>query len=426
MNALARETLRQSIQDKWERLRSYLDERARRLWAATEARAIGYGGIQRVHQATGIAHKTIRTALRELVGSEQEVAVRKTSLRLRKPGGGRKKLTTLYPNLLSDLECLIDPDTRGDPQSALRWSSKSLQKLKAALQMKGYSLSHQSVGVLLGQLGYSLQANQKVKEGSDHPDRDTQFAYINERTKSLQQAGQPVISVDCKKKEILGDFKNGGHEWNPAGHPDAVRVHDFMDKELGKAICESAFGALSRPYGVYDVCKNRGFVNVGIDHDTAAFAVASIERWWEDVGKRMYPDAKELQIMADGGGSNASRSRLWKICLQGLSDRTGLSIHVCHFPPGTSKWNKIEHRMFSYITLNWRGRPLTSLAVIISLIGSTTTQTGLCIDAALDTKAYPTRIVVSETQLSEVNLERHTFHGEWNYTIRPKKRELIS
>ncbi len=334
------------------------------------------------------------------------------SPRLRRPGGGRKSLQDKDPTLIADLEELLEADTRGDPESALRWCSKSLHKLKVALQEKGHSISHQSVSTLLVKRGYSLQANKKTKEGSCHPDRNAQFGYVNERTKAMQSLRQPVISVDCKKKELVGEFKNAGREWHKKGQPDEVLVYDFVDRGEGKAI----------PYGIYDVTKNRGFVNVGMDHDTAAFAVASIGLWWERLGKAMYPEARQLQIMADGGGSNSSRSRLWKLCLQELADSTGLTLHVCHFPPGTSKWNKIEHRLFSFISLNWRGRPLVSFEVMVSLIGSMRTQAGLVVDAVLDRGVYPTKIAVSDEELASVRLLGHDFHREWNYTIEPRER----
>jgi transposase len=406
-----------TIKSKYIALKEHLNEKSQRLWAAAEAAAIGAGGISRVHQATGISKTTIRSGLRELSippeqTSPQARSTENASSRLRRPGGGRKPLQDKDPTLLADLEELLEPDTRGDPESALRWCSKSLHKLKAALHEKGHSISHQSVSTLLSKMGYSLQANKKTKEGSCHPDRNAQFSYVNERTKAMQALGQPVISVDCKKKELVGEFKNAGREWHKKGQPDEVLVYDFVDRGEGKAI----------PYGIYDVTKNRGFVNVGMDHDTAAFAVASIGLWWERLGKAMYPEASQLQIMADGGGSNSSRSRLWKLCLQELADSTGLTLHVCHFPPGTSKWNKIEHRLFSFISLNWRGRPLVSFEVVVSLIGSVRTQAGLVVDAVLDRGLYPTKIIVSDDELASVRLLGHDFHREWNYTIEPRKR----
>jgi transposase len=388
-----------TIKSKYVALKDHLNEKSQRLWAATEAAAIGTGGISRVHQGTGISKTTIRSGLRELSTpseqtSPQAETAENVSPRLRRPGGGRKSLQDKDPTLIADLEELLEADTRGDPESALRWCSKSLHKLKAALQEKGHSISHQSVSTLLGKRGYSLQANKKTKEGSGHPDRNAQFGYVNERTKAMQALGQPVISVDCKKKELVGEFKNTGREWHKKGRPDEVLVYDFVDLGQGKAI----------PYGIYDVTQNRGFVNVGMDHDTAAFAVASIGLWWERLGKPMYAEATQLQIMADE-----------------LADSTGLTLHVCHFPPGTSKWNKIEHRLFSFISLNWRGRPLVSFEVVVSLIGSVRTQAGLVVDAVLDRGIYPTKIVVSDDELASVCLLGHDFHREWNYTIEPRK-----
>ena len=417
MTPLQKETLRLTLQQKWQSLRPHLNEKTRRLWAVTEIQAIGRGGLKLVHQATNLSQTTLRRALREQEREPQEPET--TSVpgptggrpgRIRRPGGGRKQRIEQDPTLQADLESLVAPGTRGDPQTPLCWSCKSTTKLAAQLQAMGHLVSADTVGRLLKQSGYSLQASRKVKEGDSHPDRDAQFAYINERTTMMQQAALPVISIDCKKKELVGEFKNAGREWHPKGEPEAVRVHDFLDKDRGKAI----------PYGVFDVTRNRGWVSVGVDHDTAEFAVATITRWWEQVGKKMYPEAQALQIMGDGGGSNSSRSRLFKVALQRFADAAGLTVHVCHFPPGTSKWNKIEHRMFSYISLNWRGRPLISHEVIVSLIGSTTTRTGLRIDAALDPNPYPTRIAVTDAALAQVNLHRHAFHGEWNYTILPR------
>ena len=400
----SRQTI-QTIQTKYQALRPLLNERTRRLWAAAEAQALGYAGITLVQQATGITRKTIRAGINELAHPAPLGAQRS-----RRQGAGRKPLTQSDPTLLEDLDALVEPSTRGQPDSPLRWTCKSLSKLTAQLREQGHRISPQSVSNLLHQQNYSLQANQKTQEGASHPDRDAQFLYINERTKAAQERGQPVISVDCKKKELVGPFKNGGREWRPQGEPEEVRVHDFVDKDLGKAI----------PYGVYDLTQNQGWVSVGVDHDTAEFAVATIARWWEQIGKPMYPQASQLQVMADGGGSNSSRSRLWKVALQRFADATGLRVSVSHFPPGTSKWNKIEHRMFSFITMNWRGRPLISHEVILSLIGSTTSGTGLSIQAELDANPYPTRLKVSDEEMSQVHLQRHAFHGEWNYTILPR------
>ena len=412
MPNLQTEALRQSIQSKYEALRPAMNERMRRLWAAAEARALGHGGIEAVHVATGLSRTTISAAIAQL---DNEVDNPLPPQRARRPGGGRKSLTENEPTLLSKLEALVESITRGDPESPLRWTCKSLRKLVAELAEQGHRLSVQSVGNLLRQLDYRLQANQKTQEGASHPDRDAQFVYINQRTKAAQERAQPVISVDTKKKELVGNYKNAGREWRPKGEPQEVRVHDFLDKDLGKAI----------PYGVYDLTNNAGWVSVGVDHDTAEFAVATIARWWEQMGKPLYPEANELQVMADGGGSNSSRCRLWKTALQRFADAAGLRVSVSHFPPGTSKWNKIEHRMFSFITMNWRGRPLISHEVILSLIGSTTTRTGLSIQAVLDPNPYPTRIKVSDVELAQVQIERHEFHGEWNYTIVPRNKQLV-
>jgi hypothetical protein len=390
-----------------------MNERMRRLWAGAEAAALGKGGIEIVHAATGLSRTTITAGTKEL-----KADCRLDSLaplppeRSRRPGGGRKKLTDRDPTLLGELEALVEPTARGDPESPLRWSCKSVQKLAVELRERGHRISGQSVSILLGALDYSLQSNKKTDEGSAHPDRDGQFLYINEQTKAFQERGQPVVSVDCKKKELVGNFKNGGREWRPQGEPEAVRVYDFVDPEQGKAL----------PYGVYDLSRNEGWVSVGCDHDTAEFAVASLARWWQQMGKRAYPEAQELLVMADSGGSNSRRSRLWKAALQRFCDATGLSVSVSHFPPGTSKWNKIEHRMFSFITMNWRGRPLISHEVIVSLIGSTRTRAGLSIRAALDPNPYPTRLKVTDAQMAQLQIERHTFHGEWNYTIRPRNQ----
>jgi hypothetical protein len=413
MPNLQTEALRQSIRSKYQTLRPAMNERMRRLWAAAEARALGHGGIEALHDATGLSRTTISAAIAQL---DNEADNSLPPERARRPGGGRKPLTENDPTLLSRLEALVEPSTRGDPESPLRWTCKSLRKLAADLAEQGHRLSLQSVGNLLRRLDYRLQANQKTQEGAAHPDRDAQFSYINERTKAAQERTEPVISVDTKKKELVGNYKNSGREWRPKGEPEEVRVHDFVDVEVGKAI----------PYGVYDLTQNAGWVSVGVDHDTAEFAVATIARWWEQMGKPLYPEAGELQVMADGGGSNSSRSRLWKAALQRFADATGLRVSVSHFPPGTSKWNKIEHRMFSFITLNWRGRPLISHEVIVSLIGGTTTRTGLSIQAAVDPNPYPTRIKVSDAELAQIQIEGHEFHGEWNYTILPRNKQLVS
>ena len=398
-----------AIKERFMHLKPFLNERQRRLAAAAEARTLGRGGISAVASATGVARKTIARGL-------QELATPDTSLgqRIRRPGGGRKRTVVKDPTLLADLERLVEPVSRGDPESPLRWTSKSVRKLADELVRQGNPVSHELVANLLKELGYSLQANRKTREGSIHPDRDAQFEHIQAEVKDFQAAGQPVISVDTKKKELVGDFKNGGQELRPQGDPEQVRVHDFVIPELGKVA----------PYGVYDATHNLGWVNVGIDHDTAAFAVASIRRWWECMGQPRYVGAQRLLITADGGGSNGARVRLWKIELQKLADETGLAISVCHLPPGTSKWNKIEHRLFSFISQNWRGKPLISHAVIVNLIAATTTKTGLKVECMLDTQAYPTGIVVSDEELAQVDIQRADFHGEWNYTILPRVKPI--
>lgn len=400
-------SVQQAVQRKYELLGDILDERGRRFWAAAEASELGRGGVSAVARATGLSRTTIYQGIEELRGGKTlSVPPRE---RVRAAGGGRRALTQKDPQLLASLERLVDPTTRGDPESPLRWTCKSSRQLADALREQGHPISRQTVCELLGQLGYSLQANRKTREGSAHIDRDRQFEYINAQVMAHQGRGQPVISVDTKKKELVGDFKNAGREWRPKGKPQEVRSHDFMDDELGKV----------NPYGVYDQSANVGWVNVGTDHDTAEFAVESIRRWWQHMGAERYPEASELLITADGGGSNGYRLRLWKVALQGLANTTGLTVRVCHFPPGTSKWNKIEHRMFSFISLNWRGKPLISHEVVVNLIGSTRTRTGLTIRAALDTTAYPTGVKVSDEDLSKINLTRASFHGEWNYSIAP-------
>ena len=401
------ERLRQVFQD----LEPVIDERMHRLVAAALARAWGYGGVSLVATASGVARSTIQRGLDELA---QPPKVPPEQQPIRRPGGGRQRREQQEPALRRDLEALVEPTTRGDPQSPLRWTCKSLRKLAEELRRQGHRVSHVRVGEMLRAMDYSVQGNRKTKEGGAHPDRNTQFEHINQRAKTFQERGQPVISVDCKKKELVGEFKNGGREWQPQGKPEQVRVHDFMDPEWGKAI----------PYGVYDVAANQGWVSVGVDHDTAEFAVETARRWWKQMGIRAYPEAKELLIMADGGGSNSSRSRLWKVALQQLADETGLSVSVCHFPPGTSKWNKIEHRMFCHITENWRGQPLKSHEVIVNLIGNTRTRAGLAIQAELDRNAYPTKKQVSDEELAQVQLQRDDFHGEWNYTIRPRQTQV--
>lgn len=392
---------------KYQILAPELNERTLRIFAAAEALSLGRGGISIVSRALEISRDRISRGIKDIESKE-----RLYPDRIRRTGGGRKNLLKSDPTLKEDLQGLISPYTRGDPESPLRWTCKSVRKLADALSHKGHSVSHSTVSMLLRDMGYSLQANQKTMEGKQHPDRNAQFEYINKRVRSHQRSAQPVISVDTKKKEKVGDFKNGGQEWHPKGHPEIVRVHDFIDKELGKVA----------PYGVYDLTKNNGWVNVGIDHDTAAFAVASIRRWWRKMGRPAYSKASDLLITADSGGSNSSRNRLWKVELQKMANRTGLTITVCHFPPGTSKWNKIEHRMFSFITKNWRGKPLIDRATIVNLIGSTKTKEGFKIRCELDTRTYPKGIKVPDAQLEKVNLKKHQFHGDWNYTIYPNKK----
>ena len=402
--------LAQIVEAKYISLKPLLDERARRVWAAVEARSLGRGGIIRVAEATGLARATIRAGLRELDLPASVNDRLSSSGRLRRPGGGRKPVVDHDPDLLRDLETLVDPVTRGDPMSPLRWACKSAATLAEGLQAQGHVVSERTVNRLLHDLDYSLQSNRKTIEGKGHPDRDAQFQYINRRAKAFQRQGQPVVSVDTKKKELVGRYRNGGREWQPKGKPEKVKVHDFLDKELGKAI----------PYGVYDMVANSGWVSVGVDHDTAEFAVETLRRWWERMGGQVYPRAKKLLITADGGGSNGSRCRLWKVELQRLADETGLRISVCHFPPGTSKWNKIEHRMFCHITENWRGRPLVSREVVVNLIGSTRTKTGLEIRSALDGGSYPIAREVTDQQMDGLSIKREKFHGEWNYTIRQR------
>ena len=397
------------VRRKFRALRPGMDERLRRQWAAAEARELGRGGVSTVARATGMSRTTITVGLHEIklpLKQRQQDA-----LRVRRAGGGRRPLVDTDPELLAALEALVDPVTRGDPESPLRWTCKSTSRLAEELRRQKHPVSDRTVATLLKQAGYSLQANRKTREGSSHPDRNAQFEYLNDCVLRFDKRSQPAISVDTKKKELVGDFRNGGREWRPQGSPEEVRVHDFLDTTLGKAI----------PYGVYDILNNQGWVNVGIDHDTAQFAVNSILRWWKQMGQHRFPQANELLITADGGGSNSHRSRLWKVSLQGLADEIGLKLFVCHFPPGTSKWNKIEHRLFSFITQNWRGKPLVSHETIVNLIASTTTRSGLIVKAALDTKHYETKIKVSDQEFAKLKLVPHAFHGDWNYTISPRK-----
>ena len=401
------------IRRKYRMLAPEMDERRRRQWAASEARELGWGGVSLVCRATGLSRPTITAGMKELDLPSRQRA--REATRVRQPGGGRKSLSATDPQLIRALEALIDPVTRGDPESPLRWTCKSTRRLADELTQQQHSVSDRTVAALLKEAGYSLQGNRKTREGSSHPDRNAQFEHINSQVLAFQKQRQPVISVDTKKKELVGDFKNGGREWWPKGTPEEVRVHDFMDQELGKAI----------PYGVYDLASNEGWVSVGITHDTARFAVASIGRWWTEMGAVRFPRARKLMITADGGGSNSSRNRLWKVALQELADELDLPLHVCHFPPGTSKWNKIEHRMFSFITQNWRGKPLVSHQTIVNLIASTTTRTGLTVKAALDTDHYETDIRVADEELARLNLKRDEFHGEWNYTLGPRRPQFV-
>jgi transposase len=397
------------VRRKYRLLAVEMDERIRRQWAAVESRDLGYGGVSTVARATGLSRTTITAGLRELKLPAKKRATE--AQRVRRPGGGRRRATDNDPGLIKALEALIEPMTRGDPESPLRWTCKSTYRLAEELTQQDHPIGPRTVAKLLHESGYSLQANRKTREGNQHPDRNAQFEYLNEQVQLFQRRRKPTISVDTKKKELVGDFANRGREWWPEGKPEEVRVHDFKDKELGKAI----------PYGVYDIIHNEGWVSVGIDHDTARFAARSIHQWWQEMGANRFPRARHLLITADGGGSNSHRSRLWKIALQELANEIGLKLSVCHFPPGTSKWNKIEHRLFSFITHNWRGKPLVSRQAIVELIGSTTTRKGLTVRAALDTHVYETGIKVSDDELASVKLTRHNFHGDWNYTIKPVK-----
>jgi transposase len=391
---------------KFEVLARVLDERTRRLVAAAEAEALGFGGVTAVAQASGLSRGTVIRGMAEL-----KVAPKPTrGQRIRRKGAGRKKTIDQDATLKRDLESLVEPVTRGDPESPLRWTCKSVRQLAAELKRVGHQTSHRMVAELLHEMDYSLQANRKTLEGSSHPDRDAQFHHISGKSREFQADRQPVISVDTKKKELVGDFKNNGRELRPKADPEKVRVHDFLIPELGRAA----------PYGVYDVTQNAGWVSVGVDHDTAAFAAQSIRRWWESMGTKAYPEARKLLITADSGGSNGARVRLWKVELQRLADETGLEISVCHLPPGTSKWNKIEHRLFSFISQNWRGKPLVSHQVIVNLIAATTTKTGLRVRAEVDPAKYPKGVKVSDKQVATIRLERDPFHGEWNYTILPR------
>ena len=396
------------LQQKYSLLRPHLNELGLRLCAAADACVLGRGSITAISRASGLSRTTIHAGLADL--KKQTDEPQPPSGRIRKPGGGRKPLVATQPELLAALEHLVAPATRGDPESPLLWTSKSTTNLAAELQKKGHKVCQRTVWSLLDQLGYSMQSNRKTLEGADHPDRDAQFKHISDKVDQFQHNGFPVISVDTKKKELVGRYKNNGREWQPAGQPEPVNVHDFIDKDLGKVA----------PYGVYDLSHNQGWVSVGITHDTAEFAVNTIRTWWQRMGSHLYPDAKALLITADGGGSNGSRVRLWKYELQKLATELGLAIHVSHFPPGTSKWNKIEHRMFCHITENWRGRPLESRAAVVSLIASTRTTKGLMVNAVLDETSYEKGIKVSDEEMESLSITRDVFHGEWNYFISPK------
>ena len=396
-----------NLREKYSALSKSLDEARLRLWAAAEARSLGHGGIEAVAKVAGLSRRTVHRGLVELRQPRRHVPA---PGRVRASGAGRKALLDQDPTLLGDLESLVEPTSRGDPQSPLRWTCKSTTKLAAELNHKRHRISQRSVCELLDRLHYSLQSVRKSREGKQHPDRNAQFEYINRQVEAFQGAGEPVISVDTKKKELIGDFANKGREWQPRGRPERARVHDFIDDDLGKV----------SPYGVYDLTANQGWVSVGIDHDTAEFAAETIRRWWQEMGRPLYPRAKRLLITADGGGSNGSRVRLWKVALQWLADTLKLELTVSHFPPGTSKWNKIEHRMFSHISQNWRGRPLTSRQVVVQLIGSTTTAQGLKIKAALDTRHYPAGIKITSQQMQALKLKPSKFHGDWNYSILPR------
>jgi hypothetical protein len=403
---MTREQQIQTIKRKYQHLSPLLNERTRRLWAATEAGELGRGGLSMVCVAIGIDHKTVQAGLREIHNKETQA----DPARIRRKGGGRKKLTEKDLDLTQALDALVEPTAAGDPESPLRWTCESTTNIAETLTTQGHPVSRRSVGNLLHEQHYSLQGNRKSEEGSDHPDRDAQFRFINESVKGMQTKNQPVISVDTKKKELIGNYKNNGREWRKKGNPRTVNMHDFADPELGKVI----------PHGIYDLSRNEGWVTVGITHDTASFAVASIRRWWKRMGSKRYPDARELMITADSGGSNANRSRLWKAELQNLADELKMTIHVRHFPPGTSKWNKIEHRLFSFISRNWRGKPLLSRASVVNLIANTKTNAGLTVLVEMDENHYETGRKVTDKEMESLNLTRESFHGEWNYRIEPK------
>lgn len=400
-----------AVRQRFAKLKKALNERQRRLWAAAEARSVGYGGVSLVHRATRISRRAIHAGLKELATKPDAIPLG----RVRRPGAGRLKLIQTQVGLAKALDALVEPTARGDPQSPLRWTCKSLRHLAQELRKQRFRISHQTVADLLHAADYSLQANRKTLEGCNQPDRDAQFHFINQQVKAFQRRGQPVISIDTKKKELIGNYRNGGREWRPQGKPLPVKAHDFKDKKLGKGI----------PYGVFDMTHNEAWVSVGIDHDTAEFAAATILQWWQKMGAKRFPRVTEILITADSGGSNGSRSRLWKVALQSVADCTGLKVTVAHFPPGTSKWNKIEHRLFCHITQNWRGQPLVSHEIMVKLIGRTTTRQGLKVKSALDRHSYPAGKKVSDEELAQVNLRRAKFRGDWNYSVIPSKRKKL-
>lgn len=407
---MSQEVTLEVVRRKFELLRPLMNERMRRHWAACEAMTLARGGITLVAQATGLSRTTIWAGMRELRHPETATPEGDRPQRSRQAGAGRPLLQQTDPSLIKDLEALVEATTRGDPQSPLRWTCKSTRNLADELQRQGHAVGYRTVATLLHNLDYSLQANRKTREGAAHPDRDAQFEHINQQVRAFQRAGRPVVSVDTKKRELVGDFKNPGQQWRPAGHPEKVRAKDFPDEQRGKVT----------PAGVYDLTYNEGWVSVGIDHNTSPFVTETIRRWWREMGAPLYPNADRLLVTVDAGGSNSYRCRLWKVAVQELATTLGLRITVCHFPPGTSKWNKIEHRMFCHITKNWRGQPLRSRAVVVNLIGSTKTKTGLHIEAELDSNAYETGIEVTDKELAAIQMEKDEFHGEWNYTISPK------
>jgi len=395
-----------NLSEKYKLLLPHLNEKEKRLVLAADAKSLGRGGLSLVSRISGVSRMTLNSGLQELINPTEILP--QSSKSIRKPGGGRKKEVEKDPSLKKTIEDIVSPHTMGDPMKTLQWTSKSLRNIASIVNEKGYSVSHQLVKTILKSLGYSLQSNRKTDEGGTHQDRDAQFEYINDISTSFLALGYPVISVDCKKKEVLGNLKNAGKDWFPIKEPMKVKVYDFIDKDLGKAV----------PYGVYDIANNEGWVSVGVSRDTASFAVASIKSWWYEMGKKQFPCSKKIYITADGGGSNSSRSKLWKKELQLLANEIGLEITVSHYPPGTSKWNKIEHKLFSYISMNWRAKPLLNLQVVVNLIASTTTAKGLKVNAKIDDSIYETGIIVTEDELSKIKITKNEFHGEWNYTIK--------